>query len=318
MNISIIIPNYNGEQLLKKNLPKIYDAVSEYKNGRVEIIIPDDPSIDKSSEVINGFINSIVDKNIIGKTISNRNVAKSGFGMNVNRGASIATGDVLILLNSDVHPHKKFLEPLLKHFEKPDIFAVGCLDESIEENGEVVYRGRGIGKFKKGFLSHNKGDIDQSNTLWVSGGSGAFRKSVWDRLGGFDTIYDPFYWEDIDLSYQAQKAGFKTVFESKSIVTHEHEQGIVKTQYTELYVKRISYRNQFIFIWKNVTDVSLLIFHIFWLPYHFLKALKDKDWAFYVGFYLALLKLPRIMLTRSSIHMRAVRSDLEIVRSIQK
>jgi len=37
MNISIIIPNYNGEELLKKNLPKVIEAAEGYKEGDTEI-----------------------------------------------------------------------------------------------------------------------------------------------------------------------------------------------------------------------------------------------------------------------------------------
>ena len=55
--------------------------------------------------------------------------------------------------------------------------------------------------------------------------------TVGAKLGGFDGLYDPFYWEDIDLSYRAQKSGYKVIFEPKSIVTHEHEKGTVKEMF---------------------------------------------------------------------------------------
>ena len=51
MNISIVIPNYNGEELLRKNLPKVIDSFLNYK-GTIEIIIADDCSVDGSSEYI--------------------------------------------------------------------------------------------------------------------------------------------------------------------------------------------------------------------------------------------------------------------------
>ena len=165
MNLSIIIPNYNGERLLKKNLPQVLIAAKEYKKGTIEIIIADDPSTDNSSKVIKEFIESIKEKDIIGKTIANKNKKESGFSKNIQRGVSLATGDILVLLNSDVCPHKDFLEPLLKHFIDPKVFAVGCMDESIEDS-KIVLRGRGIGKWQKGFLMHSAGKLDKTNT-WI-------------------------------------------------------------------------------------------------------------------------------------------------------
>jgi GT2 family glycosyltransferase len=313
MDISIIIPNYNGAEILKKNLPKVLNSVRDYKEGKVEIIIPDDPSTDNSKEVIEKFIASIKEKHVTGKTISNSTKKESGFSKNVNRGVALASGDILILLNSDVSPHKDFLKPLLKHFDDGIVFAVGCMDESIEE-GKTILRGRGIGRWQRGFLMHDKGRNDKDTTLWVSGGSGAFRKSMWDRLGGLDPLYNPFYWEDIDLSYRALKAGYKLIFEPKSIVTHEHEKGAIKTKFKSTQVRKIVFRNQFTFIWKNITQRRLLISHFLWLPYHFIKALKARDWIFMMGFYEAFLRLTQIKQSRAKARKIFVRKDSDILR----
>jgi GT2 family glycosyltransferase len=312
MNLSIIIPNYNGEQLLKKNLPKVADALRDYKEGKIEIIIPDDCSEDNSKDVIESFFKEIEKSGITGKLIENRNSKEKGFSKNVNRGARIASGDVLILLNTDVAPHKDFLAPLLRHFKDPWVFAVGCLDESIE-NGKTVLRGRGIGIFKRGFLIHQKGNIENSSTLWVSGGSGAFRKTIWDKLNGLDELYNPFYWEDIDISYRAQKSGYKIIFESESKVIHEHDEGIIKTKFEQDFIRKIAYRNQFIFTWKNITDSNLLLSHIFWLPYHFIKAASAGDWPFLKGFLQALILSGKIIKSRRSAKNLFKRYDQEIV-----
>src|SRR5260221_11054884 len=173
MNISIIIPNYNGEKILSKNLPHVLAAVKEYHQGKVEIIIPNDPSTDKSKEVISSFITSLKGTGVVGKTIDNSRKEESGFAKNVNRGVGLATGDILILLNSDVRPHKDFLKPMLAHFTDEKVFAVGCMDESIEDD-KTVLRGRGIAYWARGFLHHQAGSLEKTNTFWVSGGSGAF------------------------------------------------------------------------------------------------------------------------------------------------
>src|ERR1700722_10029768 len=149
MDISIIIPVYNSEKILTKNLPHLLSAVKEYKKGKVEIILPNDPSTDKSKEVIADFIASLKGIGIVGKTVNNSRKDESGFSKNVNRGIALSSGDILILLNSDVRPHKDFLAPLLSHFSDDKVFAVGCEDESIED-GQTVLRGRGVGYWQKG------------------------------------------------------------------------------------------------------------------------------------------------------------------------
>lgn len=312
MNISIIIPNLNGEKLLKKNLPKVFDAVKDYRDGKMEIIIPDDGSEDDSAGVIENFFAEINKAGVIGKTTENNKRKERGFSKNVGRGVQLATGDVLILLNTDVAPRKDFLRDLLKHFEDPEVFAVGCMDESLED-GKAVLRGRGLGSFKRGFLIHRKGEVGKSNTLWVSCGSGAFRREIWDKLKGLDVLYNPFYWEDIDMSYRALKSGYKIVFEPKSIVAHAHDEGVIKSKYDDSFVKQIAYRNQFIFMWKNITDPSIIASHILWLPYHLIKALSKGDSAFFSGFYLALTRFGRIISSRKASKKYFIKKDVDVI-----
>lgn len=315
MDISIIIPNYNGADLLKKNLPKVVEAVRAYKDGKVEIIIPDDASSDNSEEVILDFIGSIKEQHIIGKTVKNNDRKNGGFSANINRGVRASTGEILLFINSDVIPHKDFLAPLLERFSDPMTFAVGCMDESIED-GKPILRGRGVGKWARGFLTHQAGSVDKENTLWVSGGSGAFRKDIYVKLGGLNNIYNPFYWEDIDLSYRAQKAGYKVFFEKKSIVVHEHSKGAIKTFFKPFRVQKIAYRNQFYFIWLNITDISLLISHIFWLPYYFVKTAMKRDWAFAAGFFAALQNLPEVLQLRGNTIKYFSMTDKEVLSQL--
>lgn len=315
MKISIIIPNYNGEELLRKNLPKVFDAVSNYDDV-IEVIIVDDCSTDKSIDYIKYEIenkkNTYKKSKIIIKYFKNEQ--NLGFSSTVNKGVREAKGELIMLLNTDVVPEKGFLDPLIRRFKNPEVFAVGCMDNAIE-NGKVVLRGRGIGFWKRGFLMHSRGEVNKENTLWVSCGSGMFRKSIWEALGGLDELYNPFYWEDIDLSYRAIKSGYKIFFESKSIVTHEHEKGSIKKKYSKSQVKTIAYRNQFIFVWKNITDLDLQFLHIFWLPYHFVKALIRGDFIFLVGFCLAFLRLPQVILSSFRAQKYFIKSDHEIVKN---
>jgi len=284
MRVSIVIPNWNGVYLMEKHLRNV-----QRDCPGAEIIVSDDMSTDGSV----GYLKKNFPKIIV---IERRK--HEGFAANVNAGVAHATGDIVILLNTDVEPERNFLGPLVSHFVDPDVFAVGCLEKS-EEAGKTIVRGRGIARWEKGYYIHSRGEVDRVNTAWVSGGSGAFRRSMWNQLGGMDTLYNPFYWEDIDLSYRARKAGWKTLFESKSVVRHYHEEGKIKREFTPADVKRIAYRNQFIFIWKNVTDMNILLAHAFWTPFRLLQALLQGDGLMLEGYLSALPAYPVILRHRN-------------------
>lgn len=284
MGFSVVIPNYNGKHLLEKNLPQVLRAV-----GDAQIIVVDDGSKDGSVELI---------KKKFPRIIVLEKVTRSGFATSVNLGVKAATGEVVLLLNSDVVPDKDFVKPLLSHFKDEKVFGVGCLDESIE-GGQKVKRGRGIGTFIRGMLVHSRGEVDKSTTLWVNGGSGAYRKSIWEKLGGLDEMYDPFYWEDIDLGYRALKSGYQLVFEPRSVVEHRHEEGSIKSQFSKKHVEQIAYRNQFMFIWKNVTDTDLWIRHLAWVPYTVVTQFFKGNLPFIFGLCIALTKLGSVLQKRA-------------------
>jgi GT2 family glycosyltransferase len=280
VRVTIVIPNWNGRHLLEKHLANVIAA-----SPGCEVVIADDASVDGSVEYLKTAFPRVT-------VVEGRR--QQGFAGNVDDGVAAATGEIVILLNTDVEPEKGWLDPLLDHFADPAVFAVGCLEKSHEKTG-VVTRGRGLSRWERGFFVHSRGEVDRETTAWVSGGSGAFRKSVWDRLGGMNRLYSPFYWEDIDLSYCAVKAGYTVRFEPESIVHHWHEEGAIKSSYTQDQVKTIVFRNQFVFHWKNMTDPGLVITHLVWLPVRLAQAVLRRDRIMIAGFFAAVEVLPRII-----------------------
>lgn len=304
--ISVIIPNYNGKQLLEANLPFVIKLQDKYHSIK-EIIIVDDKSADQSvSYIRENFPDiSLIEKN-----------HNTGFIETVNIGVGKAKGELLLLLNTDVRPNSDIIDKLTPHFNDQKVFAVGCLDKSIEKE-EVIERGRGIGYFTAGFLLHQKGNNDKHNTLWVSGGSGMYRKSIWDKLGGLDPVYKPFYWEDIDLSYRALKAGYCLIFEREAQVVHFHEKGTIKNQFTGSQIKEISLRNQILFVWKNISDVRFIFEHLINLPVAIISAVLRTDMIFLKAVLKALLRLPVVLIHRYKQNKLWIKSDRDILNEFK-
>ncbi|HMS22608.1 MAG TPA: glycosyltransferase family 2 protein [Candidatus Levybacteria bacterium] len=306
--IEVIIPNYNGFELIEKNIPKVLHVLAAYPN--IEVTIVDDGSRIEEQELLSEYIKSINKKNKIQVKLMlfQKNL---GFSSNVNRAALESTSDILVLLNTDVYPRKDFLDAVLPHFKDELLFGVGCMDESIED--KTILRGRGIGEWKSGFILHRKGEVDRTDTFWVSGGSSAFRTDLFKLLGGFDPLYNPFYWEDIDLSYRAQKAGYKILFEPKSVVVHVHKKGSIKKHYKDDTIRSYAMRNQFTIVWKNVTDKDLIFSHLLFLPLHLARAILKRDKIFLKGFFLAILRLPDIMKHRKIQKKQFILKDKDIL-----
>lgn len=282
-SVSIVVPNWNGRDLMVKHLGNLIKVAEG-----AEIIISDDHSSDDSVAYL---------KKNFPKVIVVENARQAGFSGNVNAGVAHAHGDIVVLINTDVEPDPGFLKPLLMHFDDPKVFAVGCLDKSCEI-GKMVYRGRGIARWEHGFYVHQRGEVNKTDTAWVSGGSGVFSRKIWNELGGMDKLFNPFYWEDIDLSYRAVQAGYKLIFEPKSLVNHYHEEGKIKSDFTLDQVKTITYRNQFIFVWKHIPNLKILAEHLIYAPYRIVKATVGGDLSMGKGFLAALVRIPRILAFR--------------------
>lgn len=302
INVSIVIPNFNGKDLLERYLPAVIEAMCHLPRATRQIIVVDDASTDDSVAFLRKNFPQV---QVIEKE------KNEGFSSTVNLGVRKAKGEIVVLLNTDVKPELDFLPPLISYFSNPQVFAVGMMDKSVEE-GKVVLRGRGMGEFKRGFLIHRRGEINGKYTLWASGGSSAFRREIWLKLGGFDRMYDPFYGEDLDLGYRAWKAGYKILFEPKSKVWHFHEKGVIKKSFSEFYKKAVAFRNQTLFVLKNITDSKMLASFFVFFPYHLLKTAIKLDFSFWLGGLMAVIKVPQVVKNRRVVKKLFVLSDREV------
>ena len=242
---SILIPSFNGLTLLKKHLPTIIKH-----SQRVDaIMIVDDGSTDGTVEFLKKEYPKV-------KVLHNRN--NFGFPKSVNLGVRNVTTDLFVLLNNDVSVTNGYLESAIKRFDNPKVFAV-TLNETTSSWPQVSWSEK---------LQYVRGEEkDRAHySAWASGGSAIFRKSIWDNLSGFDEVYSPGYWEDIDIGWRAWKAGYTIIWEPDAKVIHEHESSFNK--FDKNYLNLIKQRNELVFNWKNITDPVMRREHRHYLLRH--------------------------------------------------
>lgn len=291
LEISIVITCFNNSDVIVKNLPKVIDAFKYKKNQILEVILVDDASTDKSPQIVEEKFPQI-------KLI--RHKINRGFSAATNTGVRTAKGNIVVLLNSDVYPAKDFMVSVIKKFRDPKVFGV-----SFSEEGYSWARGF----LKNGFINHEPGKIstEPMETFWLSGGSSACRRDYYLALGGMDEkLYSPFYWEDIDLCYRAQKRGLINIWDPESKVVHHHETSVRKLP--KKYVNNIRERNELLFHWKNLTSPNLLRKHIEGV---FQRVIAHPGYLKIV--FMALMKLKTVIHARFKEHKESIMSDEAIL-----
>jgi O-antigen biosynthesis protein len=303
---SVVIPNWNGKDLLAKYLPSVVEAMTGH-----EVIVVDNGSVDGSAEFLRQRFPGV-------KVLAlPQNL---GFGGGSNAGFRAATGDIVVLLNSDMRVAANFLAPLLEGFRDPDVFAVSC--QIFFSDPAKVREETGLTQawWQEGGLRvrHRLDDAvtDLFPCFYGGGGSCAFDRAKFLELGGFDHLLAPFYLEDTDLGYMAWKRGWKVLYQPRSIVFHEHR-GTIGKKFSAGYIQGVLRKNFLLFTWKNIHEWRRLGPHFL---YSWAGALASvlfgelQGRPTFVGIARAFLQLPGAMRSRWQARSLAAVSDTEAFR----
>jgi O-antigen biosynthesis protein len=306
---SVVIPNWNGRDLLEKYIPSIVEALSGSPDN--EIIVVDNGSEDGSAEFLRERFPSVrvlaLDRNL-------------GFGGGSNAGFRTAKNDIVVLLNSDMRVERDFLQPLLKAFTDETIFSVAC--QIFFSDPNKLREETGLTQFwwENGSLRVRHRDDPAIQVSYPcaygGGGSCAFDRRKFLELGGFDELLAPFYMEDTDVGYMAWKRGWKVLYQPGSVVYHEHR-GTIGKRFTAAEIDLVLKKNFALFCWKNIHEWRRLGSHFFFayagavVTVLFGDSLERANFA---GLWKALRQLPGAMRSRARARELAVIDDTEAFR----
>jgi GT2 family glycosyltransferase len=317
-SVTIQILNWDGLHLMKECLPAVVEAVrrQSLQSGRThEILVVDNGSRDGSVEYLRQQFPDVrvlpLDRNY-------------GFSIGNNHGFQAVNSDVVVLLNNDMLVAPDFLQALLTPFSDSSVFAVSSQIFFPDPGRRREETGKTMGKFDKGFFRfwHEETTPDDENRaampiFWAGGGASAVDVRKLKVLGGFDTLYHPFYVEDADISWQAWKRGWKCLLAPQSHVVHKHR-GTSRPKFGDDFVDCTIRRNQFLFIWKNLTDTGLILQHLLSLPRIHGSVILQKGALFEIRSYAtAFLRLPFALWRRMSNLREYVASDRDVLESFQ-
>lgn len=285
MEVSIVIVNYNGKELLKTSL----DSIKKHTAKNHEIIVVDNNSDDGSVEFLRKN-----HKNV--KIIRNKkNLGYSG----INSALHHCGGKYIFFLNNDITIDKNCIGNMLKAIKKDEKIGmiapklVNFYDKKRESAGTWVSRA-----FYNGHIG-GRGKLMDVPYLGV----GLLRKKTAEKFG---YIFDPDYFiyaEDLDLGLRIRLIGQKVVFVPSAILNHMHAMTtknfessfttfLLERNLLTTFLKILSFKNIILFL-PYVTAVRIIaiakdlvsfrfsnafarIRAIFWIIFNFNKITEKR------------------------------------------
>ncbi|MBO4700234.1 MAG: glycosyltransferase [Alphaproteobacteria bacterium] len=210
--VSLIIPVYNKFQMTRECL---YSILKHTTGVPYEVIIADDCSTDETVDI----------SKKIGGIRHIRTETNSGFGRNCTNAVKYACGKYIAFLNNDMLFYKNWLAPIIQTLEKDkSVGAAGATliapNGTVSELGGVISGDNvvvRIGRDCKYRSRLKKLNVDFD---YKSGCCLVLDKKLWDRVGGFDPIFNPAYYEDTDLCFKIRKLGLRVVNVFQSRILH--------------------------------------------------------------------------------------------------
>jgi GT2 family glycosyltransferase len=224
--VSIIMPSFNGLELLKISIPSVLKT--QYSN--IEIIVIENGSSDDSGSLLSKEYPSV-------KVISlEKNV---GISIAYALGVSAANGSLVSFLNNDMEVDPNWLLPLVLAM-KCDACIAACDSKFMNfyERNRLDSSGASIDKYGN-TVTRGRGEIDkgQFNIQEVFHGACLIRKDLLLKVGGLDKSFFSYY-EETDLCWRLHRLGYKTIFVPESVIYHMGSASTVGKVFTKRPKKR--------------------------------------------------------------------------------
>ena len=261
MDLTLIIPNYNGQPFLKECLKSLKKQEHPF-----DVIVVDNASNDGSVAYIRENYPEF-------KLIENQE--NLGFATAVNQGIKASNSEFICLLNNDVQLESGTISSLLKCIKKDEnIFAVSSKmiqyhDQANMDNAGDEYtilgwtRRVGYGKSPEKYNTERE-------IFSACAAASIYRRSILNEIGYFDENFFA-YMEDVDLSYRARIHGYKCWYCPEAVVYHVGS-GTSGSRYNE-FKTRLAARNNVYVPYKNMPWPQLLVNLVFLCMGYFIKYL---------------------------------------------
>ena len=194
--ISVILPAYNEQDSIADTIRHVCE--SDYPKDKLEVIVVSDGSKDGTINVVKEMMKRYSNVRLLDKE-------NSGKADSVNRGISIAKGDLVAVVDCDSFPEKESITKLSGYFRDAKMAAVTSFVSVRNKNANFLAK---IQSLEYLIMAWSRKLLDYIDSVYVTNGPlSLYRKKFIMKLGGFDK---KSITEDIDITWNCLYHGYKT------------------------------------------------------------------------------------------------------------
>ena len=254
-NLDVIIPLFRPDKKFDKLLIQLLKQTTKPKNiWLLNTEVLPDYATEVIKQRVDGLVSSIKIAGSESVNIHIISIEQSEFDHGGTRayGASLSNSEYMVFMTQDAIPKNEYLlENLMEPFRMEDV-AISYGRQEAAQNATLVEKYTRIFNYPSTDKLKSKEDLNHLGikTYFCSNVCAAYRKSVYEDLGGFvaRTIFN----EDMIYAAGVIKAGYKVYYASKAAVVHSHHYSYMQQlrRNFDLGVSQEEYQS----IFKNISS----------------------------------------------------------------
>lgn len=203
--VSVIVPTRNRAGSLRDVLAALDAQV--YPASRMEVWVIDNESTDETEAVVSAAAAEAP------FPVRYHRKHNDGPAASRNRGAELATGDILAFTDSDCIPTSGWIRTAVAQF-KPRVGVVCGPIEPLQVSADDP------------FFTHQIHQVNREDGLYPTANV-FYRREVFTSLGGFDETMRDYSWgqpvggDDTEMGWRVRRAGYESAFADGAVVLHQ-------------------------------------------------------------------------------------------------
>ncbi len=199
--VAVLVPGYNEEKVICKTVASLLASTNAQ---RLEIIVIDDGSTDRTSEIVSETFADLSNVRVFKK-------ANGGKSAALNYGILKTDAEIIVAIDADTMLEPDAIERLVRHFGDARLGAVAG-NAVVGNQGNMITRMQALEYVTSQNLERRALEIVNAIPV-VPGAIGAWRRAALIEAGGYrhDTLA-----EDADLTIQLERLGWKVIYEPRA------------------------------------------------------------------------------------------------------